>query len=85
MDPGVRAAIRRLPKHRKAIEELVLGSENFRSLCTDLADAERVLRHWEASSAPAMAARCVEYRHLIDELEAEIRQSLRDWQIRFSQ
>ncbi|QEL25731.1 hypothetical protein FQV39_26375 [Bosea sp. F3-2] len=82
MDPGVLAAIRLLPKHRKAIEELVLSSENFRSLCVDLGDAERALRRWEASEAPGTAARCVEYRHLIDGLESELRQSIREWQAR---
>jgi hypothetical protein len=79
MDPGVQAAIRRLPKHRTAIEELVLSSENFRSLCMDLADAEQVLRRWQTSSAPATAARCLEYGDLIDGLENEIRQSIEEW------
>jgi len=82
MDPGVLAAIRLLPKHKKTIQELVLSSENFRSLCVDLADAEQALRRWESSRAPGMAARCLEYRHLIDGLEAELRQSIREWQIR---
>lgn len=80
MDPGVLAAIRLLPKHKKAIEELVLGSDNFRSLCRDLADAEQALRRWEGADGPGTAARCVEYRHLIDGLEAELRQSIQEWQ-----
>lgn len=80
MDPGVLAAIRLLPKHRKTIEELMRSSENFRSLCVDLADAEQALRRWENSGTPGMAARCLEYRHLIDGLEAEIRQSIGEWQ-----
>jgi len=82
MDPGVLAVIRLLPRHRKAIEELALSSENFRSLCVDLADAELALRRWEASAAPGSAARCVEYRHLIDGLEAELRQAIGEWQAR---
>lgn len=82
MDPGVLAAIRLLPKHKKAIEALVLGSQSFRSLCADLADAEQALRRWEASDAPARAARCIEYRHLIDGLESELRQSIGEWQVR---
>lgn len=83
MDPGVLAAIRLLPKHKKTIEELVLSSENFRSLCVDLADAEQALRRWENSGSPGMDARCMEYRHLIDGLEAELRQSIGEWQARF--
>ena len=82
MDPGVLAAIRLLPKHRKAIEELVLSSENFRSLCADLADAELALQRWATSGAPGTAARCAEYRHLIDGLEGELRQSIGEWQAR---
>lgn len=82
MDPGVLAAIRLLPKHKKAIEELVLSSENFRSLCADLADAEQALRRWATAGTPGTAARCVEYRHLIDGLEAELRQSIGEWQAR---
>lgn len=82
MEPGVLAAVRLLPKHKKAIEELVLRSQNFRSLCVDLADAEQALRRWEASDAPGTAARCVEYRHLIDGLESELRQSIGEWQAR---
>ncbi len=79
MDPSVLAAIRLLSKHRKAIEALMLSSENFRSVCVDLADAEQALQRWESSGAPGMAARCLEYRHLIDGLEAEIRQSISEW------
>lgn len=82
MDPGVLAAIRLLPKHRKVIEELALSSDNFRSLCVDLADAEQALRRWENSATPGMAARCAEYRHLIDGLAAELRQSIGEWQAR---
>jgi len=79
MDPGVLAAIRLLPKHRKAIKTLVLSSESFRSLCVDLVDAEQALQRWDNSDDPGMAARRIEYRHLIDDLEAEIRQAISEW------
>jgi hypothetical protein len=78
MDRGVLAAIRLLPKHRKSIEELVMSSENFRTLCGDLAEAETTLQRWESSTLPAKDARCSEYRLLINELEAEIRQEIRE-------
>ncbi|KUL94697.1 hypothetical protein DK26_17565 [Bosea sp. WAO] len=84
MDTGVLAAIRRLPKHKKVIEELVLGSESFRNICGDLAEAELALRRWEASEAPGAAARRDEYRHLIDGLEAELRQAIHERQARHS-
>ncbi|PTM42851.1 hypothetical protein C8D03_4451 [Bosea sp. 124] len=80
MDPGVLAAVRLLPRHKQAIEELALVSESVRSLCGDLAEAEQALRRWEASGAPGTAARCVEYRHLIDGLLAELRQAVHERQ-----
>jgi len=78
MDPGVQAAIRRLPRHKKAIEELVLFSESFRGLCGDLAEAEATLRLWQESGESGAAARCLEYTHIIDGLEAELRQVLHE-------
>ena len=82
MDTGVLAAIRRLPKHKTVIEELVRGSESFRNICGDLAEAETALRRWEASEMPGAAARCDEYRHLIEGLEAELRQAIHERQAR---
>lgn len=82
MDPGVLAAIRLLPKHKQAIRELVMSSENFRSLCVDLGEAKQALRRWESSDAPEMAARRVEYQHLVAGLEAELRESIREWEAR---
>lgn len=83
MDLGVLAAIRLLPRHKRTIEEMVLGSESFRALCGDLAEAEQALRRWEKSGAAGSAARCVEYKHLIDGLEAELRQAIREREGRF--
>lgn len=77
MDAGVLAAIRHLPRHKRAIEEMVLSSESFRALCGDLAEAEQTLRRWEGSGA-AGEARCAEYRQLIEGLEAELRQAIHE-------
>lgn len=76
MDPGVLAAIRLLPRHKKDVEELAMASEEFRGLCRDLADAEVVLDRLEKSGSPDVAARRVEYRNLIDGLQAELRQAV---------
>jgi len=78
MDPGVLAAIRLLPTHKKSIEELVLLSESFRTLCGDLAEAELALKRWENSTLPGKEARCAEYRQIIDGLEAELRQAVHE-------
>jgi hypothetical protein len=77
MDAGVLAAIRRLPRHKRAIEEMVFSSESLRTLCGDLAEAEQTLRRWEGSGA-AGDALYVEYRQLIEGLEAELRQAIHE-------
>lgn len=84
MDAGVLAAIRRLPQHKKVIEELALRSESFRNICGDLAEAEQALRRWGTSEVLGAAARSEEYRHLIDGLEAELRQAVHERQARHS-
>ena len=78
MDLGVLAAIRLLPRHKKEVEELASTSEEFRGLCRDLADAETVLDRLEKSEAPDRAARRIEYRSLLDGLEAELRQAVQE-------
>jgi hypothetical protein len=81
MDQGVLAAIRLLPRYRKSIEELVLLSESFRSLCGDIAEAELALQRWENSTSPGKEARCAEYRSIINGLEAELRQAIHERQL----
>lgn len=76
MDQGVLAAIRHLPSYGRSIKERALRSESFRTLCQDLAEAERALKEWESSILPVREARCVEYRQLIKSLEAELRETL---------
>lgn len=80
MDSGVRAAIRLLPRHRKDVEELAMASEAFRGICRDLAVAETVLGRLEKSAVPGTAARRLEYRSLVDGLEAELRQAVHEKQ-----
>ncbi|ALA18661.1 MULTISPECIES: hypothetical protein [Chelatococcus] len=76
MDQGVFAAVRRFPDRRQSIEELALRDEGFRSICADLAEAERALRLWESSTSANKEERCTEYRTLVaclvDELRAAI-------------
>lgn len=76
MDAGILAAIHLLPKYSTVIKELALQSEGFRSLCADFAEAEQALRRSEHSTAPDSAARCAEYRHLVEALGAELRQAV---------
>lgn len=80
MDPGILAAIQILPKYETAIKELALQSESFRSLCGDLVDAEQALRRRMRSEILEDAAQRTEYRHLVESLEAELRQAILAWQ-----
>lgn len=72
MHRGVLAAIHHFPARRRSIEELALKSENFRLLCTDLADAEAALGNWKSSDSPVRDERCAEYLSLVAALKAEI-------------
>ncbi len=76
MDEGVRAAVRRFPERRRAIETLAGRDEDFRSLCVDLADAETALVGWQASTAAVREARCAEYRDLVEDLAREVEAAL---------
>jgi hypothetical protein len=42
----------------------------FGAICDDSGEALRVLRHWEAAGQAA-PERVAEYRHILEELEAE--------------
>jgi len=78
MDRGILAAIRLLPHHKKSIQELMLRNESFRSLCADLVEAKAALERWKSSKSPNKEAHCAEYRLIIIELEAEIRQTIHE-------
>lgn len=78
MDPGVMAAIRLLPRHKKEIEELALADESFRGLCRDLADATDILLRLKESVSADAAERWLEYRHLVDGLEAELQRAIQE-------
>jgi hypothetical protein len=76
MDQGILVAIARFPDRGHAIEELARTNEDFRLLCTDLADAEAAAVRWEHSSLPVSEARSAEYRELARDLAAELAMTL---------
>jgi hypothetical protein len=65
---------KRFPYLEKAIEDKFESSEEFRALCRDYVDAVAALTHWEDKAKPTAKAkeRIIEYRHLVENLEAEI-------------
>ena len=72
MDQKIEAAQRRFPLRKRAIEELAVRDEDFRSLCIDLADAESAALRWENSDAPKRDERRAEYLALVNDLAKEI-------------
>lgn len=76
MDGAVLAAVGRFPERQRAIETLAAGDESFRSLCTDLAEAEAALAGWDASTAAVRDARCAEYQGIVEDLAREIEAAL---------
>lgn len=57
--------------HELAIRRLYAVDPEFRAACADYADAVGALVHWQSDPS-----RATEYRHLIAELESEIRRFL---------
>jgi hypothetical protein len=76
MTDGLRAAFRRFPEHRSAIESRVIHDEGFRLLCADLDEAEAAFSRWENSSSPLREQRLEEYQTLVANLADELRDVL---------
>ncbi len=66
--------LKRFPYLEKAINDKFDNSEEFRALCRDYVDAVTALTHWEDQARPTAKAkeRIIEYRQLVENLEAEI-------------
>jgi hypothetical protein len=60
----------RFPQHASTIRRLGARDPNFRSICENYGEAQRVLKHWEAAGQAA-PERAAEYRQILTELEAE--------------
>lgn len=69
-----RHLLRRFPYLERAIGDKLDASEDFRGLCQDYVDAVEALSHWEDSDTPTSEtrSRIVEYRNLVQNLEAEL-------------
>jgi hypothetical protein len=63
---------RRFPYLDRAIDEKFLQNAEFRSLSADYIDAVNALRRLEDAAEPSLSKRIVEYRTLVQNLEAEI-------------
>ena len=76
MGEDANAAIRRFPDRSRAISDLFVRDEGFRDMCTDFATAEAELQRWRASEDPRRERRIDEYLVLVEDLAAEIANTL---------
>lgn len=65
-------AMRRFPELTLEIDALAARNESFRDLCNDFSIADRLVRKWEASTAPERDERYAEALELMDGLGKEI-------------
>ena len=76
MDQNLAAAKRHFPARGRAIEELAARNDDFRALCTDLADAETEVQRLVTSVLPKRDQRVSEYLELVRDLVGEIEAAL---------
>ena len=70
--------IKRFQKHKEIIRRLYSESENFQEMCNDYQKCDRALMHWRQSHSEDAPERRNEYAALMQELEAEILQTLKE-------
>jgi hypothetical protein len=70
MENGLEAALRLYPTKTREIRRLAFASRDFRSLCNDLAEADRTLKRM--AEHPTMDEHRREYEVLVEELALEI-------------
>jgi hypothetical protein len=75
---GLKVVLQRFPEQDPVFHRLFLKSSSFRSLCEDYRDCLAELKHWQASIAAEAPDWRQTYAHLLEELEQELWQYLRD-------
>lgn len=79
-EEGLASVLRRFPSHAARIQNLIRLNENFRSMCEDIAVAERALSSVDRLPVNVRDERRAEFIELVDSLAAEIEQALRSSQ-----
>ena len=72
----------RFPDKCRILDFLVAVDSGFRTLCEDYDACVEALQYWERSSLPEAEVRVDEYQLLIQELLAEIEQTISLWSCR---
>jgi hypothetical protein len=68
--------VKRFPYRKDAVKRLFNKSETFQAICEDYRKCAVALEHWKYSTSEEAPARREEYATLLQDLEAEILQSL---------
>jgi hypothetical protein len=73
------AVAKRFPDRTDAVKRLFRKSETFQAVCEDYRKCAEALLHWNQSASEEAPARREEYEVLLQDLEAEILQSLNEF------
>ena len=66
----------RFPDKKTSIERRIAGDPEFLALCEDYDACVNALQYWAKSKEPEAEIRVHEYRNLVQELEAELVETL---------
>ncbi|ATU93341.1 hypothetical protein [Phyllobacterium zundukense] len=70
------AALRRYPACSLQIQQLYVGDETFRELCSDLVAAERAIKTMEELPDPIRTERRAEFAEMANRLAGEIEKAI---------
>ncbi len=75
---GLFPVIQRFPNHKDTVKRLFSESETFQAMCEDYMKCAEALRYWNHIESEEALARREEYVTLMQDLGAEILQSLNE-------
>ena len=75
---GIFSIIKKFPEQKNVIRRLLKKNDSFMTLCEDYRICEEALEHWKLSESDEAPLRRNEYRSLLQELEAEIIQNVKN-------
>ena len=77
---GVFSVIKSFPEQKGVIKSLLKKKGSFPTLCEDYRICKEALAHWNLSDSEEAPERSREYQSLLQELEAEIMQNVKEFQ-----
>ena len=75
---GLFPVMERFPNHKDTVKQLFRESETFRAMCEDYVRCDEALRYWNQVESEEASTCREEYATLLQDLEAEILQSLNE-------